>query len=1133
MKLPESIFHLCAYDIHRLEKAIIFSHEVSKWSDIEKWEFYRNSNLLSLFVIRMRQDPGFCRYVLDKIRNDEGLISSAIEYIHALKSEWCFNYLDLYQFSLGSSSNQFSNEVISEIINDEIEKFRSGYNYLRPFGDSVLKKAINYFFINPKEDFENKKAATYLIRHNSPVGDEYLLSAYDAGFSRNLENKWKEYSIQKIVHLYNYYPLNTVSSSFVEFNKKQRREDLGQINPFDEKIAGYQGNIPFLIDIRKTINERFNCGFPEDKWISDLIWSGIKADTYCWDENSKNLQDLAFSTHALSIICELWFSHFSQDEKCELLNKSYPFRFDNELLDDMPKTFIDIAITDGQYQNVDTKPLYQYCFEHGLSVTLDCIERGVTDAQYFTDIYQRYCDCVLSDTLFEEKYDEILKRFEQLPSRLIRDFQFENSLQFAKQLNEIRIKRSADKKIGAYNAVFQYYTGDYTGAIRSFIDSLSEYKSAPEYFQFSMYYALSYIAQDNEKGLDIINNFCSSIKNNKLTDIEFIKIFGYELITLGKDPKQYLNPLCTHILADSLISPLKIINIYAELALFDEGNAWCDENISKISDGYQKASLLLAKGKINYLEGKTKNALTAYNDAQNLAEEIYRHDMLTKNAPPFRVNYSTVNGSDVEIFTEKDLLELPDLYVEEWNDQDTLLVNETNALLEIKDFSGVRKCLNKLGKYGYKLDYFTDYYNKQSDVFETFIVVEDYLSQPHIQSDLILNCDDAKTAFITAETLQLKFTKEFDRSEEFDYSPVLTMIGKGVELLINDLILNPIKSEKGDILRRKYSPSYLPSPINNWLDYDDRTMSLGQFANYVLRDMNNQENNFQLFTDELLSRYPHEILIKIGDVVYKIAGVRNSLTHKRIINQSELRSEWNSAVSLVNQLLNLLFNAKLGSNEILPLDSDVLVKLAEICIRKGQKIRAKRLCKSAIKIDPLNIGAYEALASIYKELKTKKYPKTLRIIKKYSPISELRDLARESFEKGNYHLAVEKYNQLKNSRIIKKEPNLIPTLDIERKNAINKLIAAKTELEKNQIQVSDGTHIGFEDNENLLIRVAILNYHTGNFKEAYNIFLNLGIFEKEDLTVFQRNRLKRIYRDLLGEDYRYGYYLAEAVPKIP
>lgn len=314
MKLPESIFYLCVYDIHRLKKAITFGHEVSKWSDEEKWEFYRDANLLSLFIIRMRQDPGFCRYVLDEIRKDEKLISSAIEYVHALKSEWCFNYSGLYKFSLKSSSDMVPNEVISEINNDEIEKFRFGYYYLRPFGDGILKKAINYSFINSKEDFENKKAATYLIRHESPGGDEFLLSAYDVGFSHTFKKKWINYSLQNIVRLYNYYPLNAVSSPFIEYNKNQRREDTGEKEPFDKKIAGHQGNIPFLKDLRKKINESFNCGFPENKWIYDSIWSESNPDSCTMEVNSRNLQDLAFSTHTLSILCELWFSQFNHDE---------------------------------------------------------------------------------------------------------------------------------------------------------------------------------------------------------------------------------------------------------------------------------------------------------------------------------------------------------------------------------------------------------------------------------------------------------------------------------------------------------------------------------------------------------------------------------------------------------------------------------------------------------------------------------------------------------------------------------------------------------------------------------------------------------------------------------------------------
>jgi tetratricopeptide (TPR) repeat protein len=290
-----------------------------------------------------------------------------------------------------------------------------------------------------------------------------------------------------------------------------------------------------------------------------------------------------------------------------------------------------------------------------------------------------------------------------------------------------------------------------------------------------------------------------------------------------------------------------------------------------------------------------------------------------------------------------------------------------------------------------------------------------------------VNCEPARFAFNTAEREALDLYRKIGDDVEFDFSPPLGYYGKGLEILLNEVVWSEIRT---NVLtefstENEYGiPSKLYSDLSKFwrsgplstFPNTNKTMSLGSWAKINKKD--NGHPVIDSIIRQLREKYGDDYkLIKQASAF--LAPYRNEVFHAVVVkDKNEVLELRNKVIKHLHNVIEVLYGSETTeyfNDTFKEHHNDIaLVDEAQKQIRAGNDEGAFSLLLDALKIDPDNSDALVTKAQIH--IRRKEFNKARGLIEKALSIDSddydaLHEMGVLHFEEGKYDAAADYFQK--------------------------------------------------------------------------------------------------------------------------
>ncbi|WAI00951.1 tetratricopeptide repeat protein [Methanogenium organophilum] len=189
----------------------------------------------------------------------------------------------------------------------------------------------------------------------------------------------------------------------------------------------------------------------------------------------------------------------------------------------------------------------------------------------------------------------------------------------------------------------------------------------------------------------------------------------------------------------------------------------------------------------------------------------------------------------------------------------------------------------------------------------------------HVISLQRIESEEIRQTFRTGDWLLFSVFNAQER-DEYDIGPVVIEYGKGVEKLLYESLLKPIRqtihsdttyfSSKFGIKKtfwegssNKHAP--LPRTIKTVLGKEEKSLSLGQWA-HLVNDLKDADTNplVQEFRNLLRKRGCNtKRLRQIGNLCGRLSNERNGAAHISFYSRDEVQKKWGEMVTIINDII--------------------------------------------------------------------------------------------------------------------------------------------------------------------------------------------------------------------------------------
>lgn len=287
-----------------------------------------------------------------------------------------------------------------------------------------------------------------------------------------------------------------------------------------------------------------------------------------------------------------------------------------------------------------------------------------------------------------------------------------------------------------------------------------------------------------------------------------------------------------------------------------------------------------------------------------------------------------------------------------------------------------------------------------------------------------VKCETARFAFNTAEREALDLYRKIGNNVEFDFSPPLGYYGKGLEILLNEVVWSEIRTNVLTEFSTENEfgiPSKLYSDLSRFwksgqlstFPNTKKTMSLGSWAK-----ININKDNGHPVIDSII----RQLREKFGDD-YKLikqasaflAPYRNDVLHAVVVkDKNEVLVIRNKVIKHLHNVIEVLYGSETTeyfNDTFKKHHNDIaLVDEAQKQILAGNDEGASSLLLDALKIDSNNSDALVIKAQIH--IRRKEYDEARGLIEKALSIDSddydaLHEMGVLNFEEGKYDVAAD------------------------------------------------------------------------------------------------------------------------------
>lgn len=238
-----------------------------------------------------------------------------------------------------------------------------------------------------------------------------------------------------------------------------------------------------------------------------------------------------------------------------------------------------------------------------------------------------------------------------------------------------------------------------------------------------------------------------------------------------------------------------------------------------------------------------------------------------------------------------------------------------------------------------------------------------------------IKCRPARFSLKTAEREALDLYRNIGEDEEFDFSPPLGYYGKGLDILLNEEVWSDIREnifekftdDYGGICA-KYStdlPFFLKDPLNKNPKYR-KSISLGVWIKIDV-DKNNGHPIIDFIINSIKEKFGKKYKI-IKDACKFLAPKRNDVFHKSIKGKQEMLELRSKVIQHLNAVIELIYGSESMEyyNQTFKRHHGdvVLFDEANEYIENGNDDKAFESLSEALKIDPTNSDVLVAMAQI-------------------------------------------------------------------------------------------------------------------------------------------------------------------------
>ncbi|EHQ34532.1 hypothetical protein Metlim_0392 [Methanoplanus limicola DSM 2279] len=350
MQVPHVVFQWSLYELHRIKKIQTIQENAEYLTDEDITDLNNQLGRMSCFLYKLASDAGTLQDVYHELKKGENqrFLDKALIYIKNLQNLTSTGYAEYYfpheckNSALNNSkmsdspeiSENSESSVISEfpeysVIEALFKRHENGYSDLlfparNIFNDNLIKYLLEYGNIGN----EIHPVLKYLSKYPTPWNNMEILGYFTyQEKGTELKLSWQEYFVSKITIPY-FYNLNDNLPDFYSVPNATSLDPKSDLNEFKprkylphHKIIPFgQDYAPLMKEIRDKFASEFSVLVPSDFWY-DFYGYSSGSD----DEKYTCLRYIKFTTDALTIAAEFWFSEKSYDEQVEYLNQEKRF----------------------------------------------------------------------------------------------------------------------------------------------------------------------------------------------------------------------------------------------------------------------------------------------------------------------------------------------------------------------------------------------------------------------------------------------------------------------------------------------------------------------------------------------------------------------------------------------------------------------------------------------------------------------------------------------------------------------------------------------------------------------------------------------------------------------------------------
>lgn len=351
MQIHPEIFSWSVYELHRIKKLQTIQEAIENWKAEDIADIQNQLGRMSCFLYKLSKDAGTLQNIYHELKKPENkrYLDKTIVYLKHLEK----------LMSIGSTEYYFPQDV----------KNKPTALSHNPMADGFVRKYNNNFvdLLYPGRNIFNDKIITYLLHEGNVTPKIHPILRYlsnnpaswnnlkifnffiDSKDGIELNLKWQEHFVQHISHPYFYNIHDTLPDPF---NKRS-------LNPLDLKteVTEYkeekyilkhkdypreQWFLPQMKAERVRFADEFLIPTPSYFWYDRRGYeiSSMEAKKAC-------LHYLKFTTDALTIAAEFWFSDKSSDEQINYLNQENQLQICAEDISEWPVSWFNYDLMEG------------------------------------------------------------------------------------------------------------------------------------------------------------------------------------------------------------------------------------------------------------------------------------------------------------------------------------------------------------------------------------------------------------------------------------------------------------------------------------------------------------------------------------------------------------------------------------------------------------------------------------------------------------------------------------------------------------------------------------------------------------------------------------------------------------------